>query len=187
MITPLNPHQPAEYRPLLRMLAGMLHTDRRLLRRFDESDLVQDALVKAFDKRDQFHGNTEGELVKWLQEILHNTFRDKVREAYSQKRNLDLEASLDAIIAGSSQRLDRLLADNRKGPAEQAEQRELLLRQAQAINSLPDDQRQVVELRDLQGLSVKEIAERLGRTEKAVAGLLLRGRERLRRALTEDQ
>ena len=47
------------------------------------------------------------------------------------------------------------------------------------------DQRDVVLLRDVQGRSVADIAAQLGRTEKSVAGLLLRGRGRLRQLLPD--
>ena len=53
----------------------------------------------------------------------------------------------------------------------------------QALGTLPDDQRDVVMLRHLVGLSPTEIAERMGRTEASVHGLHHRGRENLRREL----
>jgi RNA polymerase sigma-70 factor (ECF subfamily) len=59
----------------------------------------------------------------------------------------------------------------------------MLLRLASAIDQLPEDQRDVLMQRDLLGASVSQIAEQLGRTEKSVAGLLLRGRRRLRELL----
>ncbi len=54
----------------------------------------------------------------------------------------------------------------------------------QALDMLPDDQRDVVMLRHLVGLSPTEIAERMGRTEASVHGLHHRGRENLRRELS---
>jgi len=63
----------------------------------------------------------------------------------------------------------------------------LLLRVAGAIDQLPEDQHDAVVLRDLMGLPVAEVAARMGRTPKAAAGLLLRGRARLRELLTDYQ
>jgi RNA polymerase sigma-70 factor (ECF subfamily) len=54
-----------------------------------------------------------------------------------------------------------------------------------ALDTLPEDQRDVVMLRHLVGLSPGEIAERMGRTESSVHGLHHRGRLALRRALAE--
>jgi RNA polymerase sigma-70 factor (ECF subfamily) len=67
--------------------------------------------------------------------------------------------------------------------AEDERQRSILLRQSLA--SLPDDQREVVVLRHLVGLSPSEIANRMGKTESSVHGLHNRGRGTLRLALTE--
>jgi len=52
-----------------------------------------------------------------------------------------------------------------------------------ALDALPSEQRDVIMLRFLVGLSPREIAERLGRSEDAVHGLQHRGRRRLRREM----
>jgi RNA polymerase sigma-70 factor (ECF subfamily) len=171
------------YRALLRLLVRRFHLDPLLRRRFDSSDLVQETLLRAHAHRDQFRGTTEAERVKWLQEILGNVLTDETRKARAQKRDVALEQSLDAAVAESSARLDAFLADRQSSPSQQAERHELLLRLAEALEQLPEDQREVLIQRDLRGASVSQIAEQLGRTEKAVAGLLLRGRRKLREFL----
>jgi RNA polymerase sigma-70 factor (ECF subfamily) len=52
-----------------------------------------------------------------------------------------------------------------------------------ALGTLPDEQREVILLRFLVGLTPREVAERMGRSEDAVNGLQHRGRRRLRREL----
>jgi RNA polymerase sigma-70 factor (ECF subfamily) len=58
-----------------------------------------------------------------------------------------------------------------------------LLRLAAALGRLPEDQRQVVELHHLKGLTVAEVAEQMGRTRASVVGLLFRGLKKLRELL----
>jgi RNA polymerase sigma-70 factor (ECF subfamily) len=171
------------YRSLLRVQVRQLQLDPRLRRRFGESDLVQEALLKAHRHRAQFRGGTEGELVRWLQQILANVVRDEVRRAHAQGCDINREVHLDGVLAESSARLDSWLAAEHSTPGEQAERNERVLRVTAALDRLPEDQRDVVLLRDLMGLSVRQTAEQLGRTEKSVAGLLLRGRRALRRML----
>jgi RNA polymerase sigma-70 factor (ECF subfamily) len=173
------------YRPLLRLQTRQIELDPRLQRRFDGSDVVQEALLKAHLRLDQFRGRTEAELVQWLYEILSSTLVDEVRKAHAQKRDLDLEQSLQVAAAESSARLEAYLADQNPTPAARAERQEVLVRIAWALDQLPEDQRDVVLLRDVEGCSVAEIAGKLGRTEKSVAGLLLRGRARLRQLLED--
>ena len=173
------------YRPLLKLHTRQVELDARLQRRFDRSDVVQEALLRAHSNLDHFRGQSEAELVKWLHEILAGTLIDEVRKAYAQKRDLGLERSLQAAVGESSVRLEAYLADRNPTPAAQAQRQELLVRIAEALEELPEDQRDVILLRDVQGHPVAEIARRLGRTEKSVAGLLLRGRNRLRQLLPD--
>ena len=51
---------------------------------------------------------------------------------------------------------------------------------------MPEDQRQAVELHHLNGCSVAEVGDRLGRSKASVAGLLRRGLKALREHLTGD-
>jgi RNA polymerase sigma-70 factor (ECF subfamily) len=176
---------PERYRPLLHLQIRLLQLNPLFRRRLDSSDLVQEALLKAHAHRDRFRGATEAELVGWLQEILRNVAADKVREATAGKRDLRLEQSFEAAVAESSARLEQFLAAPDPSPGQQAERREQLLRLAAAIDRLPPDQREVVVRRDLGSEPVAGIAAVLGRTEKAVANLLLRGRRKLRELLAE--
>jgi RNA polymerase sigma-70 factor (ECF subfamily) len=173
------------YRPLLKLQMRQVELNVRLWRRFDASDVVQEALLKAHAGLDQFRGRTEAELVRWLHEILAGTLVDEVRKGHAQKRDVALERSLQAAVGESSARLEAYLADHNPTPATQAERQELLAQIAGALEQLPEDQRDVVLLRDVQGHSVAEVARQLGRTRKSVAGLLLRGRSKLRQLLSD--
>ena len=74
---------------------------------------------------------------------------------------------------------DELLSDD-AGPEARAESADLASRTAKALTQLPEDAREVVVLRDVQGLSTKETAELLGLTEGAVKVRLHRAHARLR-------
>lgn len=175
------------YRSLLRLLIRQSRLGARFQRRFDSSDLVQETLLRAYSHRDQFQGKTEPELIKWLHEILAHTLIDQVRKARAKKRDVAAEKSLQAALDESSARFEAYLAIDQESPVKSAERLELSLAIAAALDQLPEDQRDVVWQRDLLGASVNEIAEQLGRTEKSVAGLLLRGRRRLRELLADYQ
>ncbi len=143
-------------------------------------------MLKAHQGLETFGGETEAEFVGWLQGILGNVMADQIRHARASKRDVALERSIDDVVAESSARLVDHLTANGPSPSEQAERREELLRLAAAIDQLPADQRDVIIQRDLLGSSVGQIADLLDRTEKSVAGLLLRGRRRLRELLQQS-
>jgi RNA polymerase sigma-70 factor, ECF subfamily len=176
---------PERYRDLLCVLVRQIQLDPRLGRRFDTSDVVQETLLKATQNLEQFHGTTEAELVQWLQEIMHNALADEMRKARAQKRDVALEQSLEAVVSDSSARLHEWLAAPNSSPSQRAQREEQLLRVSGALAQLPQEQRDAVILRDSLDTPVREIAKQLGRTEKAVAGLLRRGRHKLR-ALLQD-
>jgi RNA polymerase sigma-70 factor (ECF subfamily) len=173
------------YRALLKLQVRQLQLDPRFQRRFDSSDLVQDAYENALANFDQFRGQTEAELVKWLQVILANVAAEQIRKAKAQKRDLGLEQSLEEALRGSSARLEKFFVPAESSPSRRAEKNEFLLSFAEALDQLPKDQRDVVILRDVEERKVNDIAGRLGRSEKSVAGLLRRGRRALRQLLTE--
>jgi RNA polymerase sigma-70 factor (ECF subfamily) len=174
------------YRPLLRLQVRQLQLDPRLRRRLDESDLVQDALLRAHQHLADFRGADQAAFLKWLEQILANVLTDAVRRERAQKRDVALEQSLDAALCESSARLGNYLAAHDSTPSEQAERQEQLLRLAAAIDRLPDDYRDVILRRDLMSEPVAEVAVQMDRTEKAIAGLLLRARRRLRELLAES-
>jgi RNA polymerase sigma factor (sigma-70 family) len=86
----------------------------------------------------------------------------------------------------SSSRLEAWLAADQSSPSERAARHEELLRLAEALAHLPEDQRRAVELHHLLRLSVEEVARELGRSESAVGGLLRRGLKRLRELMRDE-
>ncbi len=146
--------------------------------RIDPSDLVQQTLLKAYQNRDQFRGSSEPEQMAWLRAILANTLADAVRKI-SPKGGVR-EWSLEASLEQSSRNLEAILAAKQTSPSQRVIRHEQLTRLADAIAQLPDDQRQAVELRHLQGLATVEIAQKMNRSVAAIGGLLHRGLRALR-------
>ena len=174
------------YRGSLRVLAG-LHLPAYLRGKLDPSDVVQQVLLKAHEKRDQFRGHSEAEAAGWLRAILTNTLAEVARGYGRQQRDPARERSLEAAVEESSARLEGWLAADQSSPSEAADRHDRLRKLADAVTRLPDDQRRAVELRHLFELPVADIAAEMGRTEVAVAGLVRRGLKRLRELLAEDQ
>jgi RNA polymerase sigma-70 factor (ECF subfamily) len=170
-----------EVRAWLRRHAALL-LDGRLRGKVDPSDVVQDTLLKALRHQEQFRGRTESERRAWLRRILANTLADAVRRFLAgRKRDVGREQSLDEAVRQSSEHLRVWLADGREPPEGEAAHNEELLWLAEGLAELPGDQREAVRLKHLHGLSVGEVARRMGKTAAAVAGLLRRGLEALRR------
>ncbi len=172
-----------EYRDYLRLLAR-LQLDPRLRAGLDPSDVVQETLLKAHQKWEQFRGRGEAERAAWLRAILANTLADAVRQ-FARQRG-DGKRSLEAALEESLARLENVLAGDQPSPDAEAQRHEQVHRLAAALGRLSEDQRTALELRHLQGYAVPDIARLLGRSTASVAGLLRRGLKRLRELLGED-
>jgi RNA polymerase sigma-70 factor, ECF subfamily len=167
------------FRSYLHLLARVQLGDRPRAR-LDASDLVQQTLLEAHRKRDQFRGATAAELAGWLRRLLACEIADARRGLGRGKRDIGRERAIEELLGGVSSRLEAGLAAPHSSPPDRADRGEQALRLADALEQLPDDQRRAVELKHLRGSSVAEIAAQLGRTETAVGGLLRRGMTRLR-------
>jgi RNA polymerase sigma-70 factor (ECF subfamily) len=178
--TPLLPLE--RFRDYLRLLARV-RLDPGVRGKLDPSDLVQQTLLKAHLARGQFRGKTPAEQAGWLRRILATTLADAVRDLGRACRDLAREQSLEAALAESSSRLGAWLAATVAAPPDEAVRNEQLLRLAGELEALPGPQRDALLLRHCEGLSLADIAARLGRTRAGVASLLRRGLERLRERL----
>ncbi len=95
------------YRNYLRVTAQVWLPDR-LPSKLDASDLVQETLLKAHQRFDQFRGSSETELTIWLRRILSRCLVDFVRYHQSSRRNVAREFSASQMAASSADILGSL-------------------------------------------------------------------------------
>lgn len=145
----------------------------------EASDLVQKTLLLAHTQQQQFRGQTAAETAAWLKQILRRQLIDAYRQQRRLKRDVQREVPLEASVDGSFSRAEGW-ATVHSTPSQHVSRDEELLRMAEALTELPDAQREAIVLHHLQGATLAEVAERLQRTEAAVAGLLHRGLKQLR-------
>ena len=172
------------YRSYLLMLARV-QLAPQIRGKLDPSDIVQQSMLEAHKERERFRGQTEAERIAWLRQILARNLADALRRFHRAKRDVTRERSLHEALDQSSARLEAWLAADQSSPSQQAMRSERLLRLAEALETLPETQREAVELHYWQGWSLPEIATHLDRSNAAVAGLLQRGLKKLRRTLQE--
>ena len=106
-----------------------------------------------------------------------------LRKLAARKRDVRREWSLDAALDQSASRLERWLAADQSSPSQRAIRQEDLLRVSEAMAGLPEAQRRAIEMHHLRSLPLSDIADELGTTKAAVAGLLHRGMKTLRSRL----
>jgi RNA polymerase sigma-70 factor (ECF subfamily) len=181
-----DPGVPLErFRTYLTLLARM-QLDLSLQGKVDLSGVVQQTLLEAHRAMDQLRQWDEPRQLAWLRRALANNLTDEVRKLGTAARDVGRECSMETELEQSSARLEGWLASEESSPPERAMRNEQLLRLAEALARLPEDQRTAVELHHLKGRPLAEVAEALGRKKGAVATLLFRGMTRLRKDLAAD-
>ena len=181
-IAATNTLQLEPYRSYLRLLAR-INVGQRLKGKVDASDIVQQTLLKAHVARHEFQGADSTALTAWLRKILVRTISDAVRDLHRGKRDAGLERSLEGGIEQSSCRLGEWLAAEQLSPSGQAMRGELFLQLFDALEELPEAQREAIVLKHCDDLTLDEVSRRLNRSPASVASLLRRGLKQLREQL----
>jgi RNA polymerase sigma-70 factor (ECF subfamily) len=173
------------YRNYLRLVArSLIGTTLRV--KLEPSDLVQETFLKANRDFADFAGRSEGELMRWLRQILARTLADQVKHHRRKGRDYRQEESLDQLLERSDQALQQALASHSGSPSERAARREQAVILADAVSQLPSDYREVFILRTLEHIPFGEIAATMGRSVGAVRMLWARALERLNRTLENE-
>lgn len=140
-------------------------------------DATQDAFIRAWQNIGSFQS---GSVRSWLYKIATNRSYDMLR-ASSRRPAGSLEAEMVEIepiwSAGGA---------GEESPDAHALRRELSIYLERALTSLPDDQRMVVMLVDVQGLDYHEVAETMGIALGTVKSRLSRARAKVRQTLADD-
>jgi RNA polymerase sigma-70 factor (ECF subfamily) len=160
----LSRYQPHLYRFGLRMCGN----------EEDAGDVAQESLISMARSLPGFRGDSS--LSSWLYTIARRfCIRKRRRSKFAPAR----EESLDAPETGATNRL----ADPAPSPEQSAANRELQSALTRAIDVLEPGQREVLVLRDIEGLSAPEVAQILGIRVEAVKSRLHRARLAVRQAL----
>jgi RNA polymerase sigma-70 factor (ECF subfamily) len=174
----------AHYRPFLRLIAEQ-SVGPALRRREDPSDIVQRTMIEATEAIDKFAGKSEAEFSAWIKQILRHNVANAVRDNRAARRDVRRENYVSDHESSATISW-QLPATGQSSPSLKVIQAESALNLAHAIQNLPPEQRQAVTMRHLHGLSLAEIAEAMGKTPPAVAGLIRRGISTLRESLADE-
>ena len=157
-------------RPLYRAARGMGFRDH------EAEDLAQDVLTTFFDTLDRFEGRSQ--IKTWLFGILHHKAQERRRALGREALNEAIDDTFDSRFdkdgswSQPPKDLDRLVASREMGEAIRG-----------GLEGLPDSQREVFVLREMEDLDTQEICKILGRTVTHVGVLFHRARAGLRQCL----
>jgi RNA polymerase sigma factor (sigma-70 family) len=156
----------SDFHDLIEREIPRLRPDARALTRSADraDDLVQETLLRAVAKAHLWQQGTD--IRAWLFTIMHNQYVNMVRRAIREEATIDIEQMSSSLVATTDPTASRQL-------------REL----ERALGRLPGDQREVILLVGLEGLSYEAAAQILGVPVGTVRSRLSRGRDALRRLM----
>jgi RNA polymerase sigma-70 factor (ECF subfamily) len=175
------------HRDALRRMVQM-RLDRKIQRRVDVSDVVQDVLVEANRRLSAYLEDPVMPFHLWLRQIA----RDRIIDAHrrhraSARRSVDREQPL-AAPAGfdrSTMNLMVQVCDAELTPAAAATQQEMTRRVEEAVGRLGEQDAEIIIMRHYEQLSNQEVSQALGLTEPAASMRYLRAVRRLREMLMQ--
>ena len=172
-----------QYRGYLLMLAHR-YLDDRLRRRIDPADIVQHTYLEVQRDLHSFRGDSPAEFAGWIRNILkHNVATAVARHVSAQKRSIGREVSAGTDSAAANWFAQ--MPGSTTSPSKRVMREEAAMEMLDALTRLPETQAEAVRLRYMEGLTLAEICERIGKSETAAAGLLKRGLRKLRDILIE--
>jgi RNA polymerase sigma-70 factor (ECF subfamily) len=152
------------------------HMGQQLRNKESTSDLVQSVCRELLTHQDRFQHPGEHGFEAWLFTTARRKIANRARDLERHKRDAGREVGNlgESTIGELGAAYARI-----SSPSGRALRAEEVAALEAAIDKLPDEQREVITLAHLVGLSRAEIGQQMGKTEEAVRSLLHRGKARL--------
>jgi RNA polymerase sigma-70 factor (ECF subfamily) len=173
-----------EFRAYLETLT-FIQVDPRLNSVFSMSDIIQNTLLEAWRDWQRIEALDADGRKRWLRKMLVHNLTDEIERCRAGKRDFRRKRSLEAAAEESSCRLRNWLTAEDTPPVERLVRQEEGLRLLEALSKLDPRQREALILQKYHGWKLAQIAEHLGCTTGAVAGLHAHGLKKLRQYLTD--
>jgi RNA polymerase sigma-70 factor (ECF subfamily) len=174
-VSRLRNHDSQAFEDLVNRYTARLYTAaKRMLKNADDAaDAVQDAFVMAYLSIHKFRGRSS--IFTWLYRILVNNCLMQIRSGFRRRQVAIDSAALDAGCSRNAP----AMSDSEESEAERFSD-ELKALVLECVYELPSDHRQIILLRDYQGLSTNKTAAMLGLSLSATKTRLHRARQALR-------
>jgi len=160
---------------------------KELRSKLESMDLVQDVLFSALRDLGDFTYKDEGDFLRWLSKIAENRLRDNVDKFHADKRDIRKEIRLDNHGPTTGGRFFAFPGPiHATTPSVIMSRKEELEELAKAMDELKPEYKEVIVLAKIEGLSYKEISDKLGKSSEAVRKLVSRAMAALTSVFESD-
>ena len=171
-------HLFARVTPRLRWYVG-IRLGLGLRARIEPEDVLQETFAAAWTGLASFEDRGPGSFLRWMFTLAENQIRGLAVHHRAQRRDAGRTRPADTALA--------MAADPHTGPCTRAARVERRLQVARAMAQLEDNEREVLLARLVEGRTVAETAQRLGRSESSTRRLLASSSARLGRILEKGE
>ncbi len=155
----------------------------KLSGKVEVEDLIQETFTNAWQSLGTFRWRGEDAFWAWLGTLARHAIENEAHWFGAKKRAADREVSLEQKarnLGEKSREMIEFMEANTATPSKQLRRDHRFERLKQALHKLKTDHRKVILLTRIKGLSVKEAARQMGRSEGAISMLLLRALKQLK-------
>jgi RNA polymerase sigma-70 factor (ECF subfamily) len=151
-------------RKILRLLSRMVRDPHEI------EDIAQEAFIKAYRALPQFRGDAA--FYTWLYRIAINTAKN-----YLSSRGRKMQTVSDQAINEDDEPDERLVAQDISNPETELLSKQVAIAINQAVDALPQELREAITLREIEGMSYEEIADSMACPIGTVRSRIFRARE----------
>ena len=164
-----------------------LRMSNELRSKLESMDLVQDTFIAALRGLEDFTYRNEGDFLRWLSTIAENRLRDNLKKFHANKRDIRKEMSLNNNRQSTQDSFVKMTGPvDSTTPSVIMSRREELDGLEKALDKLKPEYKEVILMTKIEGLSSKELSDRLGKAPGAVRMLLSRAMIALASALEDN-
>jgi len=147
----------------------------------DISDVLQEAQIRMWRSIGQLR--SPAAFKSWLGQIVTNLCYDELRRKVKNQDVISLDASYESEDGDKMDKMERLVADTRHQPDKDLQRKELIQALESALESIPQEFRQPVLLREVDGLSYDEIAAVMNTELGTVKSRISRARTKIQKRM----
>jgi len=152
-----------------------LRMGAELRSKLESMDLAQDVFISALRDLGNFTYKNEGDFLRWLSKIAENRLRDNLDKLHANKRDIHKEVRFDSHRPTTGESFDGTVEPiDLTTPSAIISKREDLARLTKALDALKPEYREVIVLTKIEGLSYREIGDKLGKSGDAARMLFSR-------------
>ncbi|MBU0506394.1 sigma-70 family RNA polymerase sigma factor [bacterium] len=159
----------------------------KLRQKTESMDIVQEVMIRAIKGFDKFELKNEGAFIHWISKLIQNEISDLADYHKAQKRDMDKEYKKPKETDDKNRSvIGQTPAKSMYRPSFQIQLKEDVLHLEHALDELKEEQREIIIMRQYEGMTFNEIGDELNISEDAARMKFARSMDKLTDIMTKD-